>query len=44
MENGVNRPMDRINGMFASVLAFVLIVLTAVETDWGRLILDLLGK
>lgn len=44
MQNGINRPMDRVVGLSVSVLAFVLIALTAVETDWGKLILDLFGK
>ena len=44
MENGISHPMDRVNGIFATVVAFVLIALTAIETDWGQLILDLFGK
>ncbi len=38
------RSADRWVGAFCTIVLFALIVLTAVETDWGQVILDLFGR
>lgn len=35
---------DRLVGGFMSVIIIVLITMTGVETDWGKVILDLFQK